>query len=67
MCKRSAEGWAAGTSLLYPILLTSLPAVLLWYTDRRRPRPHACPKCSYDRRGLAPDTKCPECGTTPVM
>jgi hypothetical protein len=32
----------------------------VWRT--RRPRPHACPKCGYDLRGL-PTGRCPECGT----
>ncbi len=25
----------------------------------------SCPGCGYDRRGLAADAKCPECGTVP--
>ncbi len=49
----------AGVTILYPFLLTALPAGLLWYTDRRRFAAHACQKCGYDRRGLAADAKCP--------
>ena len=26
------------------------------------PRPHACPHCDYDRKGLPPEKPCPECG-----
>jgi hypothetical protein len=54
---------ALGASLLYPIALTLIPAALLWYTNRRRFGPGSCKKCGYDSRGLAPDAKCPECGT----
>jgi hypothetical protein len=61
-----ASGWVAGASVLYPVALTLIPAALLWYADRRRSGPHACKKCGYDRRGLAADTKCPECGTVPA-
>ena len=36
-----------------------------WRADRLIV-PHACSKCGYDRRGLAMDAKCPECGTVPT-
>jgi hypothetical protein len=55
-----------GISLLYPVLLTTLPAAFLWYKDRRRFGPHACKGCGYDRRGLPAEGPCPECGTTPA-
>ena len=38
---------------------------LAWRLDtlaRRRPRLNLCPKCHYDRTGLAIGAKCPECG-----
>jgi hypothetical protein len=54
-----------GVVLLYPVLLTALPAALLWYADCRRSKPGACGRCGYDRAGLAADAKCPECGTAP--
>jgi predicted Zn-ribbon and HTH transcriptional regulator len=31
----------------------------------RVPDPQACTKCGYDRRSLAADAKCPECGAVP--
>lgn len=55
-----------GVSVLYPVLVTTVPAALLWYADRRRFGAGGCPKCGYDRRGLGADATCPECGTTPV-
>jgi hypothetical protein len=30
---------------------------------RRRERMGKCPKCNYDRAGIAGDAKCPECGS----
>jgi hypothetical protein len=38
-----------------------------WRLDtlaNRRERAGKCPKCGYDRQGLAPEAICPECGTT---
>jgi hypothetical protein len=66
LCRSDRFESTAGTSLLYPVLLTTLPAAFLWYKDRRRSSPHTCPNCNYDRRGLPADSKCPECGTTPA-
>jgi hypothetical protein len=59
---------AIHVSAVYPALLASLPAALLWYVDRRRFGPGRCTKCGYDRRGLVggADAKCPECGTVPT-
>jgi hypothetical protein len=62
----SGNGHSFGVNFVYPILLAAIPAALLWYADRRRFGPHACGTCDYDRRGLAPDTKCPECATAPT-
>lgn len=42
-------------------VLTLVPGVILWRLDRRRAA-HECPKCRYDRRGLAEGAGCPECG-----
>ncbi len=33
---------------------------------RRRARLATCPKCNYDRTGLARDAQCPECGSKPT-
>lgn len=52
-----------------PISLTAVPAGLLWESGRRRRRRSRvgmCVRCGYDRRGLAADAKCPECGTIPT-
>ena len=33
-----------------------------WFRDRPPLRATDCPKCHYDRTGLAPGAVCPECG-----
>jgi hypothetical protein len=41
---------------------------LAWYFDRRaqgRDRMRRCPKCNYDRAGIAAGAVCPECGAGP--
>jgi hypothetical protein len=45
----------------------ALAAMLTWLPllARARRKPGLCPTCAYDRRGLHPATKCPECGSTP--
>jgi hypothetical protein len=66
------NGWWPGAplfadvTLLYPFLLAAIPAGLLWWKDLRRFGPGRCPKCGYDRAGLAAATTCPECGTPPA-
>lgn len=38
---------------------------LIGWLDSRRERPaHLCPTCNYDRTGLDPAARCPECGQT---
>jgi len=52
-----------------PLLVAAITASVLWPMDHRadrRGRVGRCPKCGYDRRGLAADAKCPECGTVPT-
>ena len=44
-------------------LLTLSAGMIFWRLDRRRVT-HECPKCGYDRRGLAEGAVCPECGST---
>jgi hypothetical protein len=42
--------------------------VILWWSRRYRARviarlpPMACTRCGYDRAGLPPGARCPECG-----
>ncbi len=55
---------------LWPLTLAAASVALsAWRLDtlaRRRARLNLCPKCNYDRTGLAPVAKCPECGTAPL-
>src|SRR3954463_8522531 len=58
--------WVAGTMVL--LVSLSYPIALNW-TDMKlalRRKRGLCPTCAYDRRGLTPDAKCPECGTAPA-
>jgi rubrerythrin len=34
--------------------------------DQQKRKNGACQACGYDRRGLATDAACPECGTVPT-
>jgi hypothetical protein len=49
----------------------ALATVLAWRLDwldaraARRARLNLCPKCNYDRAGIAKDAVCPECGALP--
>jgi hypothetical protein len=55
--------------LWIPFLLVAVPTALVWradYTAARRARSGLCATCGYDRRALAADAKCPECGTVPT-
>jgi rubrerythrin len=49
--------------------MTAITTALAWRLDtfaRRRARLNLCPKCNYDRAGIAGDAKCPECGALPM-
>ncbi|HVU63861.1 MAG TPA: hypothetical protein VHC70_07785 [Phycisphaerales bacterium] len=49
---------------------TALATAAAWVFDsraRRRARLNLCPKCTYDRAGLAAGAKCPECGEPPAL
>jgi RNA polymerase subunit RPABC4/transcription elongation factor Spt4 len=48
------------------VLLTAIPTLLMFRTDRRRAREARlgfCRKCGYSRTGLSDDRACPECGS----
>ena len=57
----------ASVPLWMPFAAMVLPAGALWRRDIREARRArgGCASCGYDRRGLAADAKCPECGTVP--
>ena len=52
---------------LWPFVVVSCAITALgWRLDtlaRRRARVGLCPKCNYNRAGLAPGAVCPECGS----
>ncbi|HMN40150.1 MAG TPA: hypothetical protein PKE29_04845 [Phycisphaerales bacterium] len=59
-----------GTGVSVPLWLALVPALVAsiaaWRLDtlaRRRARVGCCPKCNYDRAGIAKDAVCPECGS----
>jgi len=58
-------GLAIDTLVFAPVwaVLMFFPGVLRRAIRRRR---NHCPKCNYNLHGLAPDSKCPECGRTPA-
>ena len=59
---------ARSVPLWIPIVLVACATLAAWRLDslaRRRANPGVCPKCNYDRTGLAPTAVCPECGTKP--
>jgi len=55
---------------LWPlVVLASITTGLSWQLDlatRRSAKLNLCPKCGYDRAGIARDAKCPECGAAPA-
>jgi hypothetical protein len=58
--------WGGHLPLWIPFVFVAFPSGLLWLLHRivmKRPGAGQCPKCGYDRRGLAVDAGCPECGT----
>jgi hypothetical protein len=62
-----ALGWECGVPLWMPAVLATLLSVVAW---RFQVAHHVravsfgvCPKCDYDRAGIAADAKCPECGS----
>jgi hypothetical protein len=66
---RAAPNWLVIVPLWLPLAPTLLATAAAWRLDalaRRRARAGLCPKCHYDRAGIAADAKCPECGHTPA-
>ncbi len=55
--------------LWFPTLMLLVLSVASWRFDtlaHRRARQNLCPKCNYDRTGLAAGAVCPECGRLPT-
>jgi hypothetical protein len=63
------NGWAISLPLSLPTFAFIVVSALACRFDalaRRRERAarlNLCPKCNYDRAGIAADAKCPECGS----
>jgi hypothetical protein len=49
--------------LAAPMLALSILGWRLDILAGRRAQLNLCPKCNYDRAGLAPGAVCPECGS----
>ena len=68
--KAFTSSWTLAVPLWAPVALVLPVTVFAWRLDtlaRRRARLNLCPKCNYDRAGLASkDAKCPECGAAPA-
>jgi hypothetical protein len=56
--------WVAGWIPVIPVLACTICAWCFDAQVRRRARGglNLCPKCNYDRAGIAADAVCPECG-----
>ncbi len=71
----SFEWWTTGPvsrydcPMWFPAGASFLITAAAWRLDalaRRRARVGFCPKCNYDRTGLAAGAVCPECGRLPA-
>jgi hypothetical protein len=63
------QGVVLDLPLWVPTAVMAGLTALGWRFDclvRRRARLNLCPKCNYDRAGIAGDAKCPECGGSPA-
>jgi ssDNA-binding Zn-finger/Zn-ribbon topoisomerase 1 len=59
------DHWQCLIGLWIPSLCAALVTAIAWRLDtlaRRRERINHCPKCNYDRAGIAAGAVCPECG-----
>jgi hypothetical protein len=64
------NGWTIGIPVWWLIVPSVGTFAFAWRLDtlaRRRARLNLCPKCNYDRAGLAKDAVCPECGERPMI
>jgi hypothetical protein len=59
---RWSVAFPAWELLLPPLLILCLARHLDSIALRRAARLNRCPKCNYDRAGIAADAVCPECG-----
>jgi hypothetical protein len=60
-----SDSWVIAIPLWIPALGSLAIGMIAWRLDtlaRRRARLNLCPKCNYDRAGIAADAVCPECG-----
>jgi len=62
----AATGWGAYLPLWPGVAAALVATAAAWRLDtlerRRRAGVNHCRNCGYDRRGLPPQTVCPECG-----
>ena len=61
--------WTASVPVWPFALVAGLTVLAAWsreLMDGHRARLNLCPKCGYDRTGIARDAKCPECGAAPA-
>ena len=68
-CQSDADSFTVWMPLWIPVAMTWFATVVAWRLDtlaRRRAKLNLCPKCNYDRTGLAIGAKCPECGAAPA-
>ncbi len=64
---KTRSGWYISIPLSAVALPFAIAGAAAWYADTlvRRRSLRNCPKCNYDRTGLAAGTVCPECGGLP--
>ena len=68
-CDGNDAWWSLQTPLWMPTCAALILTTAAWRLDtlaRRRARVGFCPKCGYDRTGLAAGAVCPECGKLPT-
>ena len=60
-----------GGLLVNAIIFSPVPFALHWtwraWVRHVRRTSGECPECGYDRKGLAGEAPCPECGATPTI